>query len=63
VLKPLLFALPFLAVYGAYLDPRTRIYGENLADRYLQRTDDFLLVQRNRTFLQAARPARYSTAA
>ncbi|AZV79623.1 TraB/GumN family protein [Parasedimentitalea marina] len=34
----------------------TRIYGEELADLHLQRADDYLLTQRNKTFLQTAQP-------
>jgi len=34
----------------------THIYGEDLADFYLQRSDDYLLNQRNKTFLQTALP-------
>ena len=34
----------------------SQIYGKELADLYLQRADDYLLHQRNRTFLETAMP-------
>lgn len=33
-----------------------RLYGQDLAELYLQRADGFLLTQRNKSFLQAAQP-------